>query len=277
MRAGAAVLVLVVVVVAAAEERPASHGITEPHPWLNGANASGAPAVAPSPDPLVGTTWAAGRYERHNRVVQLYNTTQFERWESVPAGSLAVSSEGVSGVSVTVHAPGSVRIDFGVEHAGWVEFSSADPAAVNAAAAGRLLASISEYNEPYDGKTKPVVAYAGGVFRLETNPELYEGVRFVWIFVEADKAAAAFEPFVLTNLRLVSQVKPINYTGGFASSDAVLTSAWYTGAYGSRLNMQDNDFNSILMERGDRVSIQGDGEQPTIEIEIGPSVSFEVV
>ena len=39
----------------------------------------------------------------------------------------------------------------------------------------------------------------------------------------------------------------------------MLTSAWYTGAYGSRLNMENNDFNSILMERGDRVSIQGDG------------------
>ena len=129
------------------------------------------------------------------------------------------------------------------------------------AAAGRLRASISEYNEPYDGKTKPVVAYAGGVFRLEPNPELYEGVRFVWIFVDPNPASTkgTFEPFTLTDLRLVSRVKPVNYAGQFASSDPVLTSAWYTGAYGSRLNMEDNAFNSILMERGDRVSIQGDG------------------
>ena len=227
-------LLLVRLPVAAAEEqhRP-SETITEPHPWLHGANPSGALAVAASPDPFVGTTWGAGT---NARLVQLYNATQFERWESVPAASFAVSSAGGGGVTVAVHAPGSVMIDFGVERAGWVEFASADPAAVKAAAAGRLLASISEYSEPYDGKTRPVVAYAGGVFRLEPNPELYEGVRFVWIFVGADTSAVGeaastnFEPFTLTNLRLVSQVKPVNYTGHFASSDAVLTSAWYTGA-----------------------------------------------
>jgi alpha-L-rhamnosidase len=247
---------------AAEEERPAHHhAIAEPHPWLSGANASGAPPVAASPDPFVGTTWGAGT---NATTVQLYNATKFERWESMPAGSFAVSRVGTAGgLTVAVHAPGSVMIDFGVEHAGWVEFASADPAAADAAAAGRLWASISEYTEPYDGKTKPVVSYAGGVFRLEPNAELYEGVRFVWIFVEVDKAAAAFEPFTLTNFRLVSQVKPVNYAGHFASSDDVLTSAWYTGAYGSRLNMEDDDFNSILMERGDRVSIQGDGH-PTM-------------
>ena len=31
---------------------------------------------------------------------------------------------------------------------------------------------------------------------------------------------------------------------------------WYQGAYASRLNMESHDFNSILMDRGDRVSIQ---------------------
>ena len=36
---------------------------------------------------------------------------------------------------------------------------------------------------------------------------------------------------------LLPQVKPVNYTGSFSSSDDVLERAWYTGAYGSRLNM----------------------------------------
>ena len=252
-------IVLLALPAAAAEEGPVRPVITEPCPWLSGANASGAPAVVASPDPNVGMTWGAATNATR---VQVYNATHFERWTSAPAGAFTVSrGAATSGVTVAVHGIGSVMIDFGAEHAGWVEFASADPAVAEVAAAGRLRASISEYNEPYDGKTKPVVAYAGGVFRLEPNPELYEGVRFVWIFVDPNPASTkgTFEPFTLTDLRLVSRVKPVNYAGQFASSDPVLTSAWYTGAYGSRLNMEDNAFNSILMERGDRVSIQGDG------------------
>ena len=153
----AAMLLLGVRLAAAAAHPHAAVNIEEPHPWLSGANASGAPAVVASPDPFVGTTWGAGT---NATVVQLYNATKFERWESAPAAALAVvSNAGAGGVSVAVHAPGSVMIDFGVERAGWVEFASADLAAGRAAAAGRLQASISEYNEPYDGKTKPVVAY----------------------------------------------------------------------------------------------------------------------
>ena len=33
-------------------------------------------------------------------------------------------------------------------------------------------------------KVRPFTAYADGVYRLETNPELYEGVRFAWIFFD---------------------------------------------------------------------------------------------
>ena len=65
------------------------------------------------------------------------------------------------------------------------------------------------------------------------------------------------------SLSINPQVKPVNYTGSFTSSDPVLTSSWYSGAYGSRLNMMPYGFNSILMDRGDRVSIQGDGH-PTM-------------
>ena len=70
-------------------------------------------------------------------------------------------------------------------------------------------------------------------------------------------------PFHITSLKLVAQSKPANYSGAFASSDPELSTSWYTGAYGSRLNMMPYGFNSILMDRGDRVSIQGDGH-PTM-------------
>ena len=109
-------------------------------------------------------------------------------------------------------------------------------------------------------KVKPLTAYANGVYRLETNTELYEGVRFGWIIFDPPAAA---KPWHITGLRLVSQVKPVNYTGAFNSSDSTLSASWYSGAYGSRLNMMPYGFNSILIDRGDRVSIQGDGH-PTM-------------
>ena len=153
-----------------------------------------------------------------------------------------------------------MMFDFGVERAGWIEFEFPD---VSDLQAQTLRASISEYNEPWDGKTRQLTMYADGVYRLETNPDLYEGVRFVWLYVDKHHDKNGFDAFHMTALRVVSRVKPVNYTSHFMSNDPILTSSWYTGAYGSRLNMEDDSFNSILMDRGDRVSIQGDGN-PTM-------------
>jgi hypothetical protein len=62
----------------------------------------------------------------------------------------------------------------------------------------------------------------------------------------------------MTKLTLVSKIKPINYTGSFEAFDKEPTKTWYTGAYAVRLNMEADVFNSVLVERGDRVFIQGD-------------------
>ena len=50
-------------------------------------------------------------------------------------------------------------------------------------------------------------------------------------------ASPSVVPWHITAIRIVAQSKPANYTGSFNSSDPVLTQSWYSGAYGSRLNM----------------------------------------
>lgn len=175
-------------------------------------------------------------------------------------------------LNIVVHGKeeGSIMLDWGVERAAWFEFDSPDLESVlsmmddtSSNTTAMVTASLSEYNEPYPGKTKGLAKYYNRnkktgntttTFRLETNDELYEGVRFTWIHFPVTP-----RPWHITRLSLVAKVKPMNYTGSFSSSDDSLTQIWYTGAYGVRLNTEANGFNSVLVERGDRVSIQGDG------------------
>ena len=352
----------------AAAQDPAP--FTEPYPWIFGADSSGAAPEPLSPDPLVSTTWSGAT---NITGLQIFNVTTPVGWVADPPSAFSGLDTLSSGAPhITVHGSGSLRLDFGREHAAWFEFQSTDLGAQ----AGAVRASISEYNEPWDGKTQTPKAYAGGRYRLETNDQLYEGVRYAWIFFEPEKqspncaplgkedtdvelscpAAAggatnhiksikfaefgtatgdchtgfqpggcavdlapnltaacvgrstctihcimgschinggtpfsiggdpcpgtpkhitaqvecaqapgsgAATPWHITDLKLVAQSKPTNYTSSFKSSDPTLTAAWYSGAYGSRLNMMPYGFNSILMDRGDRVSIQGDGH-PTM-------------
>ena len=114
-----------------------------------------------------------------------------------------------------------------MERAAWLEIESPDLCAVRSAVFG----SISEYAEPFEGKTKVFISYKEcKAFRLEPNPELYEGVRFAWVIVKQNVS------FTITALRLVAQIKPMNYSASFRSSDESLTRSWYTGAYAARLN-----------------------------------------
>eukprot|EP01048_Picozoa_sp_COSAG05_P007789 COSAG05_NODE_561_length_8675_cov_3.694846_12_plen_521_part_00 len=414
--------------------------LVEPYPALHGDDAHGAPAVPASPDPLVRTTWSAAT---NITGLQIYNLTTPVAWLASPPSAFTGLESLASGQpQITVNGSGSLRLDFGREHAAWFEFESADLGAQS----GAVRASISEYNEPWPGKTQAPKAYAGGQYRLETNNQLYEGVRYAWIFFEPraqdstcvatgkedsnvqltcspaegggenhisavtfaefgtangdchggfhpgscavdlsgnltaacvgqsscsihcimgsckinngasftailpiyeymyllslraycmgvdilscavgasfsiggdpcpgtpkhitaqvvcahTPAPASVAPWHISGVRLVAQSKPANYTGSFTSADEELTKAWYSGAYGSRLNMMPYGlvtthaahhtrspvalhstcivpnharartsytrlcrFNSILMDRGDRVSIQGDGH-PTM-------------
>jgi hypothetical protein len=174
-----------------------------------------------------------------------------------PVAAIADPSKSFqSGDSGTIHVSGagSLRFDFGVESAAWLEFDSPD-------LTGTVEMSISEYDEPaienaygpeHRIKTLAPQRY-GNTYRLELNSELYEGVRFGWIHVRTfDK------PWQITAVRAVCQIKPTNYNGSFACSDPMITRIWYTGAYGVKVNYCKDYFGAILMNRGDRFSWTGD-------------------
>jgi tetratricopeptide (TPR) repeat protein len=226
-----------------------SPSIIEPYPPLHGGAFSGSP-VPESPDPLISYRWQT---THASDGLQIYTLRPARVWTDAP-GSFANLTSLVRGKQeVTVKGKGSIRLDFGVESAAWLEFDSPD-------LAGNVTMSISEYNQPaivntgaqHPAKTREPSKY-GGTYRLELNRELYEGVRFGWIHVETFS-----RPWHISAVRLVCQVKPTNYEGAFSSSDPLLTRIWYVGAYTVKLNLLQDYFGSILMERSDRVSFTGD-------------------
>lgn len=214
--------------------------IWEPFPDLFGFNPEGNLPQPSSPDPLVSYTW-----KEHVDPSQL----QVYRVDSVAAYQATGSIYGTESLltnnstNLVISGRGELMLDYGVERAAWLEFESPD-------LDGEVRAAISEFNMPQ--KTLSVTKY-GSTYRLETNEELYEGIRFVWLYFPQESA-----PFHITKLQLVAKIKPISYTGSFRAADEELTKIWYTGAYAVRLNMEADAFNSILVERGDRVAIQGD-------------------
>ena len=223
--------------------------IKEPYPALHGGNFNKW-VVPESPDPLVNYAWT-------NPVagdgLQTYLLAPVAVSADQPDSFQNLNSVTNEHCQVLVRGPGSMRFDFGVENAAWLEFDSPD-------FSGTLEMSISEYNEPArvminaqnPVKTKAPVKY-GQTYRLELNNSLYEGVRFGWIHVRAFD-----QPWHITAVRLVCQVKPANYEGGFACSDPLLTRIWYAGAYGVKLNLLQDYFGAILMERSDRFAWTGD-------------------
>lgn len=225
-----------------------SVSIWEPFPDLFDYDEEGHLPQQFSPDPLVRYTWS----QQHGNRAQL----QVYRVNSVTAYKATGSISGAESLytnqtNLYIFGSGQLMLDFGVERAAWLEFESPD---LN----GCVKAAISEFNAPQ--KTRPVTKY-DNTYRLETNQELYEGIRFAWLYFDNVTA-----PWHLTQLTLVSKIKPINYTGSFEAFDTELTKTWYVGAYAARLNMEADAFNSILVERGDRVSIQGDVSDNSLDI-----------
>lgn len=228
-----------------------SSPIPEPYPYVSTGSFSG-PAVPHSPDPLVSYRWpdpqAGDGFEVYLQKPVAVDTDTAASFSNLQ--SLTGSTP-----NVTVSGTGSIRMDFGVENAAWLEFDSPDLGDPS-----RVQMSISEYNQPavtmddaeHHIKTLTPIRY-GNTYRLELNDELYEGVRFGWIHVRSHASA-----WRITGVRLVCQTKPANYNGSFSCSDDMLTRIWYTGAYTVKLNLLKNEFGAILMDRGDRFSWTGD-------------------
>jgi hypothetical protein len=217
--------------------------IKEPYKPLHGGNYSG-PAVPASPDPLIRYQWKNPKVADS---LQLY-FLQPKKITGIPVQSFVQNNN-----AITVTGKGDLLFDFGTESAGWIEFESDD-------LADSVEMSISEYNEPAvvnagaqnAVKTKRPVKQ-GNTYRLQLNDGLYEGVRFGWIHVKQFS-----KPWHIKNVQLACQVKPVNYKGSFYTNDTMLNRIWYTGAYVVKLNMLQDYFGAILMERSDRHSWTGD-------------------
>lgn len=252
-------------------ERNHYYEAPEPYDFLHDVCMDCNPQVELSPDPLVATTWSR---ETNSSKLQIYRVNRpVKYWVTPPEAAHADMDGDVSSFSLLVYENCTITLDWGVERAAWFELISRD-LDNNGTQKMRVQASISEYNEPFPDKTRELVKYGQHTYRLETNDELYEGVRFSFLHFEFFEPAE--NPVEIAALSLVAKIKPINYTGAFTSSDQELTRAWYTGAYGVRLNMEETNLNSILMERGDRVAIQGDGH-PTIDAALVAFSPYEFI
>jgi alpha-L-rhamnosidase len=237
----------------------------EPYPYLNG-GAMTNPAVPESPDPLVQYAWGE---DVNATLLQVYYLAP----QSVELflGSDAASFPGYRSLAtptpnVTVAGPGSLILDFGVESAAWLEIDSPD---MPASELGVVSLAVSEYSEVgmYNNgivlQAKPVPyvsANASGVttYRLELSAqptEFYEGARFGFLFVNSTPA----QPWHVTGVRLVCQIRPTNYEGSFAvAGDEMLARVWYTAAYTVKVAQQADFMGTILVSRGDRYSWTGD-------------------
>ncbi len=213
----------------------------QPYPYINPGGFTGIP-VRESPDPLINYRWLNPKPSDGLEIFLLPVRSVFT---DQPASFKNLDSATGKQTNIQVQGAGSIRVDFGVEVGAWIEFDSPD-------CPGGIEMSISEYNEPGVNKTAVPVKH-GNTWRLELNPELYDGVRFGWIHVKNVK-----QPWHITGIRAVCQIKPANYNGSFSCSDPVLTSSWYMSAYGVRASLCKDYFGSILMDRGDRMSWTGD-------------------
>ncbi|MDW7760143.1 MAG: alpha-L-rhamnosidase C-terminal domain-containing protein [Acidobacteriota bacterium] len=223
--------------------------IAQPYPYLHGGDFTD-PAVPESPDPLVSYRWEE---TSASDGLQVYFLEPASVRTDPPQSFRNAESLTGENPRVDVVGTGSIRLDFGVVSAAWLEMDSPD-------LSGDVEMSISEYNEPAvvnfgppnPVKTRKPEKY-GNVYRLELNNLLYEGVRFGWIHVRSFS-----RPWTITGIRLICQIKPANYNGRFSSADPLLTRIWYTGAYVVKLNQLKDQFGAILMDRGDRHSWTGD-------------------
>lgn len=221
---------------------------SEPYPYISGSFYGHKNPL--SPDPLVNYRW---KNPKASDGLEIYTLKPVLAKTDNPASFKNLHSITTDNPDVTVNGSGSFMLDFGQENAAWLEIDSPD-------LTDTIQMSISEYNEPAilnNGaknriKTKKPVRY-GNTYRLELNPDLYEGVRFGWIHVTQFS-----KPWHITGIWLVCQVKPTNYNGSFSCSDTMLTRIWYTGAYVVKLNLLKDYFGAILMERSDRYSWTGD-------------------
>ena len=148
-----------------------------------------------------------------------------------------------------------------METGSWLEL---DVVGLSQGDLGKLVLASGEANQVTfvggykRGTPKAYSTTAGSnatTLRLETNGELYEGMRYGFLNVTAPLVS----PFVVTAVRAVVQVRPQNYAGSFFSAgDPLLEAVWWTGAFSIRTLATETYIGSVLVDRGDRISWTGD-------------------
>lgn len=226
----------------------------QPYPPLSGGSFTGK-AQPYSPDPLV--TYTYGPSTNVSQLQVFITTPQtctltpgtpassFTSWETLTTSTPKVEVSGAGGLV----------LDFAVELPAWVEIDSPD---ISPDDLKSLILGTSEFNEvDIIGTTYkqgvPQECGAPGTYRLVTNKQLYEGVRYAFITMKTPPT----KPFTITGFRAVVQSKPVNYTGEF-SGDERTTKIWYAAAYTVRTNLEPDYMGAILEDRGDRYSWAGD-------------------
>jgi hypothetical protein len=224
-----------------------------PFPELHGGSFSG-PTIADSPDPIIQYIWEPNFTD--TKTLQVFTKLPMKVMSAAETSFENTASLLEPTANVLVKGNGDLAVDFGSEAAAWIEFESTD-LMVSGAWAADVSMSISEYNKPGFYNTGPKTAgvqYIGNnTFHSKLNAALYEGVRYGFIHVTNMK-----RPFHIRAFRQVCQILPVNYNGAFSSPDAMLNRVWYTGAYTVKVNFMPDFFNSILIDRGDRISWTGD-------------------
>ncbi|MCR4920997.1 MAG: hypothetical protein K5945_04725 [Bacteroidaceae bacterium] len=217
--------------------------IEEPYAYVSGGAMTGK-RVAASPDPLVAYEWHSPKAtDRYQIFVALPREAEVM---DHPESFRGVESATKERCRIRVTGPGAIRLDFGTELPAWIEIDSPD---LN----GDVELGFSEHREYAMCPKIARPAQYGNTYRMELNKELYEGVRYGFIRINRIE-----QPFTITAVRAVAQVKPLNYTGSFDSDNELINKVWYTGAWDVKANLREDSFGAIMFDRGDRYSWTGD-------------------
>ena len=222
------------------------------HPYLHGGSWTDGNHPF-SPDPLRAYRWDERLLMEPLEPLQCHALLP-AAWTVEQGVVQGLDSLGTPGSRLLISAPATLRLDFGVESAAWLEFETSDRDA-------QILLGVSEYNRPAivnagaqnPEKTARPEHVGGDTYRLKLNDEFYEGLRFGWL-----RVVSCRKPVEIRNLRAVCRIKPVNYAGSFTSDLPLLNRIWETGAYAVKLNINRDHFGAILMERSDRHSWTGD-------------------
>ena len=112
----------------------------------------------------------------------------------------------------------------GAVAAGCVTMSVSESTVPQFFAPRRLSPKVHNASNPlFAGwKTEVPTAYEGGIFRLELNQQLYEGVRYAFLHVNSSCGAANM-PFTIASITARAQVMSFSHTISFEDA-ANLTS-----------------------------------------------------